>query len=369
MKRLGKEVVLVRLREGVACSAPRKTKEARFMMASQDVNRCRWRDTSAGLAAATLLASAVWSNAYAADVHLSVDDSRGQGTLIRRGNECLIITPKHVVENPEGELYGVFSDGVDVQYGDRSRGIATALERFAEDVALLRLAEQPADGCREEPLVTAALEEILATATEAVLKHRAEEGSDRYTHVNIVSKDAYDSIEVEPTSSSGSIEEGDSGSLLYVGNDAVGMLVSVNSETGQGTVMRADKVLSVIGPFMSAAQRASSVYFALDASSAFLAPILSREAKRSGLAVVTEPGDASMTVSIESEETRIESENDRVVRLMTRVEAFDALDKLVIEESIQASGNSFISIDSAADQARKALAAQIEQAGILESLQ
>jgi len=307
------------------------------------------------------------SVALAADVALNVADTRGQGSLLRRGNECLVITPRHVIEDKDGNLRAMFKP-VEVTYADRSRTTAKTLERFGEDVALLRLEEQPRAGCRDERFAADGLDRLLGASTEGVLKRRTEDGSDAFTPVAIASHDAYDSIRVEPALPSGSIDQGDSGSVLYIENRPVGMLTDLDEETGLGVVMRADKLMSVIAPFMAASQRDASLFLSLDANSAFLETALSREARRRGVALADDRDAASLQLIVTSDETRLDTDTGKVVRYATRIEVVDALDNLVMEREIAASGNSFVSLDAAADNAREDLATRLERAALLDSL-
>lgn len=297
----------------------------------------------------------------AADVLIMADGARGQGMLQRRGDECLIITPKHVVEDSIIEIL--------VTFPDRSEAEAIVLEQYAEDIALLRLKSQPTSGCPERAFNESQLATILNSATEGVLKRRDESGSASLLQVDVVGYDEHRLIRVEPRSSTKSIKQGYSGSVLYLNNQAVGMLINnERSESETGLVLRAETLNASIDPFFKSVQGDKTLHVSLDNVSQFLMADMQIIANQRKFSVGNDASNTNYDMRVLSELKTLNTETDKLAEYTTRIVVTDKLDRVVINESFSASGNSFISLESAQVNARKKLSKRVRQSNLLGDL-
>ena len=300
-------------------------------------------------------------SASASDLLLMADGVRGQGTLQKRGEECLVITPRHVVEDALSDIVATFPD--------RQEVIATVLELYAEDIALLRLAAQPPGGCKEKAFNDDRLSAILTQSTEGVLKRRDETGSASLLQVDVVGFDEHRLIRVEPRSSSKSIKQGFSGSVLYMENQPVGMLINnERSDSETGLVLRAETVNSTIDPFFLAAQRERTFHIGLDSFSEFLLPEIQASARNHKLVIVQDRDASTFDLRVLSEMEKLETDTDKIVDYKTRLVITDSLDRQVVDQTISASGNSFVSLSSALENAQAQLITRIRQSDFLTQL-
>ena len=299
--------------------------------------------------------------AIASDVLLMSGGVRGQGTLQRRGNECIVITPKHVVENSD---FGVFAT-----FPDRTETEAIVLERYAEDIALLRLETQPSDGCPDRAFNENQLKAILNSAADGVLKRRDETGAASLLQVDISGYNEHRLIYIEPRSSSKSIKQGFSGSVLYINSQAVGMLIN-NEKSGNetGLVLRAETINASIDPFFQSVQGERTLHLSLDSTSDFLLSDLHVVASRNKFAVGQDAASTSYDMHVSSELKTLNTDTDKLAEYSTRIVVSDTLDRIVIDQTFAVSGNSFVSLETAQANAQKQLAERIRQSNLLGEL-
>ncbi len=302
--------------------------------------------------------------AAATDVYLSFSSgSFGQGTLIRSGNECLIITPKHVVIDDRGIPE---SGAIRVIYSDRSEAEADLHKAFDNDLALLRLREQPIAGCETAPFETVAVKQILTENTQAVVEHKSFEGGSNYTHLAIVRQDVYGDILVTPMLEGDSLEQGFSGGVLYVDNKPVGMLTNVDHGVGQA--IRSDAIMATLSTFLAASFSAKSVFLDLDDDSQFLEPLLVQQTASAGLPLVQTASSAARTLQVSTQEFRMDESTGPVVRYESTIKVTDSLGRELLSQQLKASGNSFIAMDKAVINARKNLSDTFLDAALFDNL-
>lgn len=299
----------------------------------------------------------------AADVQIMADEVRGQGTLQRRGDECLLITPRHVIEKSDFEIIATFPDRSEVE--------AMVLEQYAEDIALLRLNSQPASGCTDRAFDENQLTAILNSTTEGVLKRRDESGSASLLQVDVVGYDEHRLIRVEPRSSSKSIKQGFSGSVLYLNNQPVGMLINnENSESGSeiGLVLRAETLNAVIDPFFQSAKKDRTIYLSADNTSQFLEAELQQIASQNQFFIGQDPTSTTYDLHVTSQLKTLNTDTDKLAEYRTRIVVTDSLDRIVVDKTFEAAGNSFISLESAQGNARKDLSNRVRISNLLSPL-
>ncbi|MFK7853624.1 MAG: hypothetical protein AB8B79_05900 [Granulosicoccus sp.] len=309
-------------------------------------------------------ASIVSGMALATDAYLELpDQSFGQGTLIKSGNECFIITPKHVLFDDDGFPRG---SPVRVVYGDRSETQADLHKAFDGDLALLRLRSQPAFGCVRDPFETAGVSKILAGNTQAVLERKGFDGSSNFVHLLIVQSDAYGAIQTKPMLEGDTLQKGYSGSAILIDNVAVGMLTNVVE--GVGISMRSDLIMASLSTFLAAAQSSRSLHITLDEKSQFLKPIITQQANNAGVPIEENEKNAARRLLMTSREIRNDDSAGPVVRYETSIRFIDSLDRELFNKEVIATGNSFIDMDSAVRNAKESLVEAISSAALIENM-
>ena len=176
------------------------------------------------------------TSVYASDVFIETDMEFGRGILRAVGNECLVYTPRHVVED---------SDGIYVS-GRFKRDIeANLLTTYPQDLAVLSIPKSDIELCQESSWRDggARVSAILNSASTAKLSFRKKNGGLTEYDLKIVEKDIHTYFHVKLENSKKSIKQGLSGATIYVGNYPIGMLVSVNN--GIGKALRLDDITNI----------------------------------------------------------------------------------------------------------------------------
>lgn len=210
---------------------------------------------------------------------------------------------------------------------------------------------------------------MLNSVTEGVLKRRDETGSASLLQVDVVGYDEHRLIRIEPRSSTKSIKQGFSGSVLYLDSQPVGMLINnERSDSETGLVLRAETLNATIDPFFNAAQGDRSFHIALDDASRFLLPEFQTLARQQKLMVGDNPADTTFDLNVISNVRNLETDTDKIVEYKTRLVIVDTLERTVVDHSINASGNSFVSLDSAQQNAQAQLVEKLRKSGFLNQL-
>ena len=146
------------------------------------------------------------------------------------GDRCLVITPKHVIED--------VLDSVTVIVSSTQRSGAVLLRHTPlADLSVLALPEQRSFSC---PSWTpdSALASVLEMATTGTISTREFDGSRTNTQVRVVKLDG-ETISLEVATPGKRIQQGMSGSLLIIADKAAGILRAVDS-LGIGEAYRLD---------------------------------------------------------------------------------------------------------------------------------
>ena len=176
------------------------------------------------------------TSTYASDVFIETDMEFGRGILRAVGNECLVYTPKHVVEDSAGIFVsGRFKRDVE----------ASLLTTYPQDLAVLSIPQNDIELCQESTWKDggARVSAILNSASKAKLSFRKKNGGLTEYDLKIVEKGIHTYFHVKLDNSKKSIKQGMSGSTIYVGSYPIGMLVSVND--GIGKVLRLDDITNI----------------------------------------------------------------------------------------------------------------------------
>lgn len=168
----------------------------------------------------------------------------GQGFLLKRLNNCFLVTPEHVLGDE-------FFSSVITGTSKRSLGEAERLQVFGYDLSLSEVT-----GAAQKECVTAInsfepIDDLLKTVTSLSVSSINADGSKSLTPVSLTDAGLVNLI-VKPTSDM-PLYKGLSGSLVFYNDTPVGMLQSVDSDTGEGSVLRIDRTIETIKPFFTTA--------------------------------------------------------------------------------------------------------------------
>ncbi len=171
------------------------------------------------------------SQSAAEPVHVGVDDfsgkTHGAGFSVKKGGECYVVTPLHVIAEASYEAITVTDRG-----GNTSKAVPT--KRFAgSDIALLRVEDTAALQCGAEWKEPAGAERAVDQA-DFILAIKQDSNGKRTRNRFFLESSTSSSIELAPYSDRDSIRRGDSGSTLYANKKVVGMLLGVDPDTGLG---------------------------------------------------------------------------------------------------------------------------------------
>ncbi|MEQ8859935.1 MAG: hypothetical protein RIC56_14930 [Pseudomonadales bacterium] len=164
----------------------------------------------------------------------------GQAWLARSGERCLAIMPLHVAR--ETSVPSLLREG-----DGGLRGEATSVADLGDDAAVAFLSGNIADDCGFAlGSISRAVERLLRDGGIGSLRTVNGDGTLGRLAVAVIDDDGERFLRVLPTSPDERIRKGQSGSLLLVNDQPVGMLLSVHSRSGVGTVMRSDVLLGKV---------------------------------------------------------------------------------------------------------------------------
>ena len=211
--------------------------------------------------ATALLVIAFPLQALAAPVHLEVEKrtglEHGAGISVGKGSECFIVVPHHVVQSERG-----------IKVTDKN-GRSASAEPFQEyeefDASLLKVEKGHSLDCPEDWDDGAAGDSVLQEADFLISRKVKQRGMQQRR--GFLGGDSSTTISIQPYSPTESdrFVEGDSGSSLYAKNRLVGMVVAVDTATGEGTALRQSQLHALFGSLVleQSVQRAlvNPVYF------------------------------------------------------------------------------------------------------------
>lgn len=176
----------------------------------------------------------------ASDAYIKADNNEiGQGLLRRRGGECLVITPLHVVDA---------AYAIQVTLADKRTLAAEMIESFPGDVSVLRFSSADSIPCRQGSFFTGPqLDALLGAEKQGEVRTMLADGSIRIIPVNIAGYDKFRSIHVVAQDADSRFTKGESGSPLYIAGRFAGILLSVKGNVG--TVLRGDALAQTLALF------------------------------------------------------------------------------------------------------------------------
>jgi hypothetical protein len=184
------------------------------------------------------------ATALAAPVHIQVSIGNtvefGAGYSVANGPLCFVIAPLHVVER---------AGPGDIQITD-SRGRRAPAEVVKSvldfDAALLKLTNTAKVECPDEWEDGRATAAVVNKAEFLVSKRVSSNGRLEQKRF-FVSGISNEMLDLQVYDSSSSLQEGDSGSSLYAGNELVGMVVSVDTASGNVAALTQNQIHGLFG--------------------------------------------------------------------------------------------------------------------------
>ena len=176
--------------------------------------------------------------------------SIGQAWLTHYGGHCIALLPVHVAA--EAGIPAFLGEG------SSSLGESEDVTDLGDDLGLARVTGSVARDCGFSiSTISRAVSNLISGQGIATLRSVNSDGTVAQMAVAIVDDDGRMFLRIRPTNDRVQIRKGHSGSLLMIGDQPVGMLLSVSSRHGVGKVLRLDTVLSRAEDHMAAQGLAS----------------------------------------------------------------------------------------------------------------
>jgi len=203
---------------------------------------------SSPLSTVTLAVILITGVAVAAPVHISVEtvmgtQEHGAGISVGKGLECYVVAPHHVV---------AMAQTITVTDQRGSVATATPFQEAPEeiDAILLKVEQDHHLACPEDWDDGSSAEEAMGD-TEFLVSKKVKAGgmdSRRFFAGSVTSTE----IELQPFGSGNKdrLVEGDSGSALYAKNLPLGMVVSVDTATGNGRAIKQSQLHALFSQYV-----------------------------------------------------------------------------------------------------------------------
>jgi hypothetical protein len=168
----------------------------------------------------------------------------GQAWLMHSAGRCYAVLPYHVVQ--ETSVPSLLREGL-----RGLRGEAAEVNDLGDDAAVAALSGGISQDCGYSiGSIPRSVERQLRDGGLGTLRSVNGDGTLGRLAVTVVDDDGAGLLRVMPTMEGERIRKGHSGSLLLLGDQPVGMLLSVHARSGVGTVMRTDALLAKVEAFL-----------------------------------------------------------------------------------------------------------------------
>ena len=168
----------------------------------------------------------------------------GQALLLSRLGACYAVTPAHVMG---GDLFATLIGASPTA----PQGDADLLQKFGYDLALLRTTGSATEQCGGQIRDVPQLDSLLSRATSGVVSSVNTDGSVTRRSVTINDVGLVN-VRLRPRSEGDQLFKGLSGSLVLTGEQPIGILMTVDPDTGEGVALRYDRALETLRPFFAA---------------------------------------------------------------------------------------------------------------------
>lgn len=167
----------------------------------------------------------------------------GQGFLVKRLNNCYLVSPEHVI----GDAF--FSS---IKTGTKRRllGEAEKIQTFGYDLSLSSVTGAANTKCITSINSFNGIDSLLNQTTAVSVSSVNADGSKSLTPANLIEVGIV-YLNIQPKDNEMQFYKGLSGSLVYSGDKPLGILQSIDAETGTGKVLRIDRLIETIRPFFS----------------------------------------------------------------------------------------------------------------------
>ncbi|SFR50101.1 hypothetical protein SAMN04488070_1532 [Pseudidiomarina maritima] len=174
-------------------------------------------------------------NSYSSDVLVSADFNVGQGFNYLVNGTCYVVTPKHVLGDAQT---------ANIMLPTRQYFTADLAHVFDVDMAVLESNIPEAQCNRNTFLQVSDLKKLLDVYQTGVLKTRLADGSVLQSKIVINTVDETEYLAIKPERADEPFKQGYSGSILFVADQAAGVLLEVDDEGG--VVYRADALTQML---------------------------------------------------------------------------------------------------------------------------
>lgn len=172
---------------------------------------------------------------YSSDVLVSADFNVGQGFNYLVNGTCYVVTPKHVLGDAQT---------ANIMLPTRQYFTADLAHVFDVDMAVLKSNIPEAQCNRNTFLQVSDLKKLLDVYQTGVLKTRLADGSVLQSKIVINTVDETEYLAIKPERADEPFKQGYSGSILFVAEQAAGVLLEVDDEGG--VVYRADALTQML---------------------------------------------------------------------------------------------------------------------------
>jgi hypothetical protein len=191
--------------------------------------------------AAVLLAA---QNASAGLVHIVVQQRAGMefgaGYTVGRGSDCFVVTPFHVVQFASADSITV----TDAKGSSAKARLLKGSEEF--DAGLLQVAVPHTLDCPAD--WTDGANAVAAIGNAPFLVARKVDDNGRVMQTRFFpSSSSREQVELQPFGANDELREGDSGSTLYAGDQVVGLVVSVDTQTKTAVALTQGQIHGLFG--------------------------------------------------------------------------------------------------------------------------
>lgn len=194
-----------------------------------------------------IFASSLSATVSASDVLVSANFNVGQGFHYRVNDTCYVVTPNHVLGDAQS---------ANIMLPTRQYQTAELEQSFDVDVAILK-ATTPMALCNANSFLQVSdLNKLLGVYQDGVLKTRLADGSVLQTKVVIQAVDDSEFLAIKPERSDEAFKQGYSGSILFVAEQAAGVLLEVDDQGG--IVYRADALTELLNDYFDVSSKVAT---------------------------------------------------------------------------------------------------------------
>jgi hypothetical protein len=165
----------------------------------------------------------------------------GQGFLMKRLDQCYLVTPAHVIGE---EFFANLIGGTNL----RALGEAEPIQTFGYDLSILSVSGALTKECDTNINQFNSLDIPLKNATKLSVSSVNADGSVSLIPVSLTDTSLIH-LRINPEDGQSPLYKGLSGSLVFLDKLPVGMLLSIDADSGEGVVLRLDRAIETIKPF------------------------------------------------------------------------------------------------------------------------